>query len=232
MNAAPDQLNSGPEVLEADESEALVALAGHAIAMASDFNRRILIGIAGGPGTGKSTLASQLVELLTETVPNSAAVVPMDGFHRPHAELVAEGSVEEKGAPQTFDAAGFVDALTRLKSATEAVALPSYSRETEDVVADAITIPQNVPILVVEGNYLLLDAPEWQPVRALLDYAAFVDVPREKVRARLMKRHAEHGLFSEERNRRHIETVDLVNFDLVQKSGGRADLILRLQTLT
>lgn len=230
MNAAPDQLNSGPEVLEVDESEALVTLAGHAIALASNFNRRVLLGIAGGPGSGKSTLARQLVQLLTETVPNSALVVPMDGFHRPHAELVAAGMAEAKGAPHTFDAAGFVAALTRLKSADGTVGLPTYSREIEDVVADAITVPGNVPILVIEGNYLLLDTPEWRPVGGLLDYKVFLEVARDKVRARLIKRHAEHGLFTEERNRKHIETVDLVNFDLVRQSRGRADLVLRLQT--
>lgn len=228
MNSAPDQLNSAPEVIEVDESEALVALAGHAIAVASNLNRRVLIGIAGGPGAGKSTLATKLVEILVEAVPGSAALVPMDGFHRPHAELVAAGTAAAKGAPHTFDAEGFVALLKRLKRAEDAVSVPSYSREIEDVVPDAFLIAQNVPILVVEGSYLLLADAAWQPVTELLDYAAYIDVSREVVRARLMKRHAEHGLFSDERNQHHIETVDLKNFDLVAQSRNRADLIMRI----
>lgn len=228
MNAAPDQPTSGPEVIEADEGDALATLAGHAIALASDRNRRVLIGLAGGPGSGKSTLATKLVDVLTEAVPGSAALVPMDGFHRRHMDLIAAGTVDAKGAPHTFDAEAFVTFVAQLKRAEAAVSGPSYSREIEDVVPDAFSIAANVPILVIEGNYLLLDDGAWTGVRPLLDYAAFLDVDREVVRARLIKRHAEHGLFSEERNKRHIEQVDLKNFDLVARSSVRADLIFRI----
>ena len=169
-------------------------------------------------------------EVLRDAVPGSAALVPMDGFHRPHAELVTNQLAEQKGTPHTFDPAGFVGALERLKQAAGDVSLPSYSREIEDVVPDAISIAQNVPIVVVEGNYLLLRTGDWAKVRQLLDHAAFLDVPRELVRARLLRRHAEHGLFTQERNRHHIETVDLANLDLVEQSKARADLIIRMVT--
>ena len=85
-------------------------------------------------------------------------------------------------------------------------------------------------LLVVEGNYLLLGTAPWWRVRPLLDRAVFIDLPRELVKARLLKRHGEEGLFSEERNRAHVERVDLANFDLVQRSRARADLAIDLVT--
>ena len=85
-------------------------------------------------------------------------------------------------------------------------------------------------LLIVEGNYLLLPDPPWQGVKPQLDLSVFIDVPREKVRARLMKRHAEHGLFTEERNREHVERVDLSNYDLIARSRPRADIAIDLLT--
>ena len=96
--------------------------------------------------------------------------------------------------------------------------------------ADAFIVPASARVLVVEGNYLLLANAPWWQVRPLLDLAVFIDVPREAVKARLLKRHAEHGLFSEARNREHVERVDLANYDLVKRSRGRADLAIDLVT--
>lgn len=230
MNALGDQLAPTPDEISATEEDALVTLAGQVLAMTSQLNRRVIFGIAGGPGSGKSTIAEKLIGILDTAVPGSAARVPMDGFHLPHDELIERGIEAEKGAPHTFDGAGFVRFLRSLKSAHAPVSVPSYSRRIEDVVPDAFTIAANVPILVVEGNYLLLPGPPWGAVRDLLDYAVYIQVPREKVKARLLKRHAEHGLFDEERNRAHVENVDLVNYDLVQSSRERADLIVKLET--
>jgi pantothenate kinase len=109
---------------------------------------------------------------------------------------------------------------------------PAYSRKIEDVVPDAITIPASAKLLVTEGNYLLLASSPWWPIRPLLDLAIYIDVPRDLVRARLLKRHAEEGLFTEERNRAHIERVDLPNYDLVQRNKSRADIIIELQVET
>lgn len=190
---------------------------------------RVAIGLAGGPGVGKSTLSAQLVAALNETSPGRAALVPMDGFHMKHAKLEAMGQTHFKGAPHTFEAGDFVAFLQRLKGATGPVSGPGYSRKIEDVVEDAFTVGPEAQILVVEGNYLLLDTGEWAQVKPLLDFSAFFIVPREMVRARLMRRHGEEGLFTEERNRAHIERNDLPNYDLIMQTQHRADLVIELE---
>lgn len=187
---------------------------------------RHILGIAGGPGVGKSTLAMQLVDALGR----EAAYVPMDGFHMQQSKLEALGTAADKGMPHTFEGAAFADFLAALKSATGAMSGPGYSRKIEDVVEDAFSVPATARLLVVEGNYLLLSTAPWWRVRPLLDRAVFIDVPRDLVRARLMKRHGEEGLFTEERNREHVERVDLANYDLVARSQSRADLVIRIVT--
>ena len=187
---------------------------------------RTVLGIAGGPGVGKSTLARELVAGLGDV----SAYVPMDGFHMKHAKLEGLGTAADKGAPHTFEGAAFADFLTALKAATGPMNGPGYSRKIEDVVDDAFTVPAATRLLVVEGNYLLLATAPWWRVKPLLDRAAFIEVEREMVRARLMKRHAEEGLFGEERNRAHIERVDLPNYDTVIRSKSRADVAIQLIT--
>lgn len=208
--------------------QALSRLVPHILEMESLAHRRIAVGLAGGPGTGKSTLAAELVTMLNAVHPGSAALVPMDGFHMKHAKLEALGQVDYKGAPHTFEGAEFVNFLHHLKTATTAVSGPGYSRKIEDTVDNAFTILPEVRVLIVEGNYLLLPEGPWAGVRPLLDYAVFIDVPRELVRARLLKRHGEEGLFTEERNRAHIERNDLPNYDLVRRSQDRADVVISL----
>lgn len=210
-------------------AEALALLVPHILAMESAAEgRRIAIGLAGGPGAGKSTLAAELVTMLNAVHPGQAALVPMDGFHIKHETLEAMGETDRKGAPHTFEGAAFVSFLHHLKHATEAVSGPGYSRKIEDTVENAFTVLPEVKILIVEGNYLLLTEGPWAGVKALLDYAVFVEVPRETVRARLLQRHGEEGLFTEERNRAHIERNDLPNYDLVDGSKERADVIFEM----
>lgn len=217
------------ETIKLTPQSALARLVSHVLQMESAAGgRRIAIGLAGGPGTGKSTLAVELVAMLNAARPGSAAYVPMDGFHMKHAKIEAMGQTDYKGAPHTFEGAEFFNFLSRLKDADEPVSGPGYSRKIEDTVDDAFTVPGEVKVLVVEGNYLLLTEGPWGGVKPLLDYAVFVHVPREIVRARLMKRHGEEGLFSEERNRAHIERNDLPNYDLVEGSRGRADVVFEM----
>ncbi len=219
-----------PQLLHFTPEAALDWLVAQSSETLTRLDRRVAIGLAGGPGVGKSTLATQLVDRLNTANPGIAAYVPMDGFHMLHAKLESLGTVKDKGAPHTFEGGAFADFLNGLKSATGPVSGPGYSREIEDVVLDAFIVPADVKILVVEGNYLLLANAPWWRIKPLLELAVFIDVPREKVRARLMKRHSEHGLFSEERNREHIERVDLANYDTVQRSKSRADVVVELLT--
>jgi len=217
-----------PQRLKLTPQQALSRLVPHILEMESQAHHRIAIGFAGGPGTGKSTLAAELVTMLNATKPGSAALVPMDGFHMRHTKLEAMGQVDYKGAPHTFEGADFVNFLHHLKAASAEVSGPGYSRKIEDVVADAFTVGADVRVLVVEGNYLLLTEGPWAGVKPLLDYSVFIDVPRELVKARLLKRHGEEGLFSEERNRAHIERNDLPNYDLVCLSQDRADVVISM----
>ena len=208
--------------------QALSRLVPHILALQSATHNRIAIGLAGGPGVGKSTLAAELVTMLNATHPTSAALVPMDGFHMKHAKLEALGQVDYKGAPHTFEGAEFVSFLHHLKTATGPVSGPGYSRKIEDTIENAFTVQPEVRVLIVEGNYLLLTDGPWAGIRALLDYAVFLDVPRDLVEQRLLSRHAEEGLFTEERNRAHIARNDLPNYDLVHQSQDRADVIITL----
>jgi pantothenate kinase len=208
--------------------QALARLVPHILEMETKAHKRIAIGIAGGPGSGKSTFAAELVTMLNAVHPNSAALVPMDGFHMKHAKIEAMGQTEYKGAPHTFEGAEFVAFLHRLKHASETVSGPGYSRKIEDTVDDAFSVATEVRILIVEGNYLLLTEGPWAGVKPQLDYSVFFDVPRDIVKARLLRRHGEEGLFSEERNRAHIERNDLPNFDLVSQSADRADIIIEM----
>lgn len=218
-------MEESPQQFALTPDETLGLLRREAASLLAQPGRRAL-GIAGGPGVGKSTLAQQLVKALGPV----AAYVPMDGFHMKHAKLEGLGTAADKGMPHTFEGAAFADFLERLKNAATDMTGPGYSRKIEDVVDDAFTVPAETRLLVVEGNYLLLATAPWWRVKPLLDRAVFIEVPREKVRARLLKRHAEEGLFTEERNRAHIERVDLTNYDTVLRSKSRADIAIEIVT--
>ncbi|MDB5621475.1 MAG: nucleoside/nucleotide kinase family protein [Devosia sp.] len=210
--------------------EALGRLVPHILELMSQKHGRIAVGLAGGPGVGKSTLAAELVTMINATHPGIAALVPMDGFHMRHAKLEALGQVERKGAPHTFEGEAFVNFLHQLKTATETISGPGYSRKIEDVVDNAFAIGPEVRVLIVEGNYLLLTEGPWAGIKPLLDYSVFINVPREQVEQRLLRRHAAEGLFTEERNRAHIARNDLPNYDLVWESRDRADVIIELRS--
>jgi pantothenate kinase len=216
-------METSPQTLRLTPNDTLALLRREAAALLARPGRTVL-GIAGGPGTGKSTIAQKLVAELGDV----AAYVPMDGFHMKQSKLEANGTAADKGMPHTFDGAAFADFLERLKAATGPVSGPAYSRKIEDTVDDAFTVPATARLLVVEGNYLLLATAPWWRVKPLLDRAVYLEIPVETVRARLMKRHAEEGLFTEERNRAHIERVDLVNYDTIQRSRPRADIAIDL----
>jgi pantothenate kinase len=154
------------------------------------------------------------------------ALVGMDGFHLAHRALIELGLVELKGAPETFDADGYVALLRRLRDpgGAETVWAPEFRRDIEDAVAGAVPVHPDTRLVVTEGNYLLLDGP-WRPVRDLLDEVWFVEVPDAVRRERLAARHRRYGRTEEEAWARTLGS-DERNAQLVAASRGLADLVV------
>ncbi|MEQ4303284.1 nucleoside/nucleotide kinase family protein [Plantactinospora sp. B6F1] len=197
-------------------------LVARARALASTGPRRLL-GITGAPAAGKSTLAGLLVTALGGV----AELVPMDGFHLAEAELRRLGRHARKGAPDTFDAAGFVALLRRLRAGTETVYAPEFRRELEEPIAGAIPVPPSVPLVVVEGNYLLVPDPPWGEVRDLLDEVWFLDLDETERLHRLTERHLAFGREPLEAAARARGT-DQRNAELIAGTIDRADLVVRI----
>jgi pantothenate kinase len=150
-----------------------------------------MLGIVGAPGSGKSTFAACLSELLG---PDCAVVVPMDGFHLGNAVIEGTALAARKGAIDTFDGGGYLSLLQRLARRDEAVVYaPDFRRSIEEPVAASIAIPAGVPLVITEGNYLLADAPQWRQVRAQLDEVWFLDAPEDLRLSRLVDRHVMFG---------------------------------------
>ncbi|MDC7120686.1 nucleoside/nucleotide kinase family protein [Cellulomonas fimi] len=185
--------------------------------------RRSLLGIAGAPGAGKSTLAAQVAS----AYPDVAVVVPMDGFHLAQTELERLGLADRKGAPDTFDAAGFVALLRRLRDPhpDEVVYAPEYRRDLRNGVAGAIRVAPDVPLVVTEGNYLLLDTHGFASVAGLLDEAWFV-APDDGLRlARLVARHEAFGKPADAAHA-WVHGPDERNARLVAATASRADVVV------
>lgn len=177
--------------------------------------QRVLLGLAGAPGSGKSTLADALLQAF----PEIAIVVPMDGFHLANVELQRLGLAGRKGAPETFDAAGYVALLRRIREqrADEIVYAPEFRRAIEEPIAGAIPVHSSVRLIITEGNYLLLNHGAWAEIAGLLDEVWYVDVDPTLRVQRLIDRHVHFGrsrtaaeewvYSSDEKNARLIETT-------------------------
>ncbi|MEU6280927.1 nucleoside/nucleotide kinase family protein [Streptomyces sp. NPDC047028] len=188
--------------------------------------RRTLLGIAGSPGAGKSTLAEHLVRALNGDGPPWVAYVPMDGFHLADAELDRLGRRDRKGAPDTFDPAGYAALLRRLREdADEVVYAPGFERVLEQPVAGSIPVPPDARLVVTEGNYLLLERGGWERVRPCLDEVWFCEIDEAERIRRLVARHEQFG-------KEHAAAVawvrrsDQRNADLVARTRPRADLVV------
>lgn len=188
--------------------------------LAQTGQRRVL-GLVGPPGAGKSTLAAALLQALPA---GQAVVVPMDGYHLAQSELMRLGRAARKGAPDTFDAAGFVALLRRLRHPVpgETVYAPEFRREIEEPVANAIPVAPEVPLVITEGNYLLMDDGAWAGVRPLLDEAWYVDVDDGLRLDRLLRRHEQHGR-STQAARDWVATTDEPNARRIADTRPRAD---------
>ncbi|MFJ6198400.1 nucleoside/nucleotide kinase family protein [Micromonospora sp. NPDC092111] len=185
---------------------------------------RQLLGIAGAPGAGKSTLAERIVAAVGPT----ARLVPMDGFHLAQAELERLGRANRKGAVDTFDANGYVSLLRRLRRLEPtAVYAPLFRRDLEEPVAGAVEVPPSVRLVVTEGNYLLLTEPPWDEVRQLLHEAWFVDLDAELRLRRLVERHMAYGR-SPDAAAAWAYGSDEANTAVVAGTADHADLVVRL----
>ena len=181
---------------------------------------RFLTALAGPPGAGKSTLAAELVSALGQ----GAKAVPMDGFHYDDAVLIARGARDRKGAPDTFDAQGFFHLLKRLRVEDE-VAIPLFDRDLEISRAGADIVTAADRLLVVEGNYLLLNEAPWPEAAPLFDLTVWIDVPEAELDRRLQVRWAHYGKTPAEA-RAWIDSNDLPNIRRVTQNSRPADLML------
>jgi pantothenate kinase len=181
--------------------------------------QRYLFGIAGPPGSGKSTLAAALAGEL------AAPIVPMDGFHLPNAVLAGLGLRDVKGAPETFDADAFVELMRRLRTATHVVECPAFDRTIDEPVADQVRVEPDDVVVIVEGNYLLLDEPPWSVLVDLFDAIGYLDVPDEVRIQRLVDRHVEFGRSRSEAVA-FVNRSDEANARRIAPTKGRADVLV------
>lgn len=201
--------------------DTLDALLKRAARLATPGTRRVL-GIAGPPGAGKSTVAEAVVAELA----GLAVLVPMDGFHLSNSQLRRLGRRDRKGALDTFDGAGYLCLLRRLVANDEDVVFaPEFRREIEEAVAGAIAVPRSTPLVVTEGNYLLVEEPPWGEVRDLLHEAWYLDVEPATRVERLVSRHVHYGR-ARDQAEAWVYKNDEVNAREVAATSHRADLIV------
>ena len=186
--------------------------------------KRILVGLTGPPGSGKSTLAAELAESLCSSPP----IVPMDGFHLAQAVIEARGLADRKGSPETFDSWGFVQLLTQIArpDVDSVVYAPRFDRSIEEPIAGAVPIEPTDELVIVEGNYLLLDEPPWAQIRPVLHLCAYLELEDETRIRRLIERHVRHGKPRPEAER-FVRDSDEKNAQLIKSGRSRADFIVR-----
>jgi len=188
---------------------------------------RTVLGITGPPASGKTTLAWRLADALG----TRAVVVGMDAFHLAQVELHRLDRVDRKGAPDTFDAYGYVHLVRRISEGAETVYAPEFRREIEEPIAGAVRVPPEVPLVITEGNYLLLDTEPWTSLRPLLADVWFLRPDEDERVERLVNRHRSYGRSLVEAQQRACGS-DQRNADLIASTAIRADLLVENMRLT
>lgn len=190
---------------------------------------RVILGITGAPGAGKSTVGGRIVDSLG---PDRAVLLPMDGFHLANEVLLAYGLRQVKGAIQTFDDAGYANLLHRIREQKpgEVIYAPSFNRDLEEPIAGSIPISADVPLVVAEGNYLLAESGEWPSARKCLTESWFLDPDRDSRHNWLITRHMDYGK-SEQDARLWALGSDEDNARLIEAMAHRADRVLRVNGL-
>ncbi|MBZ9559659.1 MULTISPECIES: nucleoside/nucleotide kinase family protein [unclassified Modicisalibacter] len=185
---------------------------------------RRIVALAGPPGAGKSYIAARLMEAMTALAPGSAEILPMDGFHYDDTLLTQRGDLARKGAPHTFDVEGLSVTLARIAADDgSVVAVPVFDRALEIARGAARLIGPKARLIVVEGNYLLLDDPLWARLSDRFDLRVFIQVPEHVLEERLTRRWAH---LSDAQRQTKLEGNDLPNMRLVLQHANRADLFL------
>jgi len=209
-----------PEQL-ANQQAALARIEG----FLSNSSERVLIGIIGKPGAGKSTLSKFLMSKLPKEF---VTVVPMDGYHLSNEVLNELKRADRKGAPDTFDVAGFASLVKRIRSEqTQSIYYPIFDRAIEESIAAQGVVTSATRVVIIEGNYLLHDAGGWEVVKDLLDESWMVDVDDDKRIARLISRHIAYGK-EPEAAKAWAKGTDEANAQLIERGRSRADFVVQI----
>ena len=207
------------------ELNSLEAALERVISLTHNVDTRVIIGLVGKPGAGKSTLSSYLIKKLPK---DTTALIPMDGYHLSNAQLAWLGRRDRKGAPDTFDSYGYADLLQRIKeNHNQDIYFPIFHREIEESIAAEGVIHPDTSLVLTEGNYLLLGDAGWNRVAPTLTECWFVDVDDDRRMARLVARHIKFGKSSEEAHA-WAHGTDQHNADLIETTKIKADVIVHL----
>ena len=186
---------------------------------------RVVIAVVGPPGAGKSTLSEELVDTINDTKGDGhAAVIPMDGFHLTNEVLIERGRLDRKGAPDTFDVEGLISLVQRIKQADADVRYPIFDRSIEASHIDAGLLPRVCEVVVVEGNYLLLDEAPWSELAPYFDLTVFTSPSFYELERRLIQRWLDHG-YTQQQAEQKAWNNDLPNAKTVVERSRKADLV-------
>lgn len=191
----------------------------------AEKHERVLVGIIGKPGVGKSTLSKYLMSKLPKEF---VTVVPMDGYHLSNKVLKELKRADRKGAPDTFDVAGFTSLVKRIRSEqTHSIYYPIFDRAIEESIAAQGVVTAETRVVIIEGNYLLHDADGWEVIKDLLDESWMVDVDDDKRIARLISRHIAYGK-DPEAAKAWAKGSDETNAQLIERGRNRADFVVQI----